>query len=295
MKAASVTITNVKHDDLDLQLRRVKRTSAPHFHTSVSVNQSSHKTLVLFFGWLGAKPHALECYFNLYAEKNMDVLYIPDQVKLFVWPPNVDKFSKSLITFLINNEEVNLYGSFLVHGVSIGAYVFTCCLMKADQHCTQFGSFIDKVHGVILDSPTYGSIERMRKGVAEGLSKSRIIKAVIPRLLSVYFYFTWKYTVEFFEKAMHFLETQPLNVPYAFFYSREDPMCDADVITDMIENWRESLSISVIVRFWNKSVHAGHLRHHPDDYKQTFHQFIEVYFDRLNKQIKRMAELKSKL
>ncbi|OWF55316.1 hypothetical protein KP79_PYT14669 [Mizuhopecten yessoensis] len=292
MKTPCVTITNVKQDGLDLQLRRIIRPSPlPQSHASGNVSG----TLVLFFGWLGAKSRYLESYFDLYHQENFDILYIPDNVKLFVWPPLVDEFAKSLMTVITNNDDIRRYDNFLVHGVSIGAYVFTCCLMKADKHQAQFSPFVDKIQGVVLDSPTYGSFERMRKGVAEGLAKNRIVKAVIPRLLSVYFYLTWKYTVEFFEKAMHFLEERPLNVPYAMFFSREDPMCDADVIMEMIENWREKSSVSVITRFWKKSVHAAHLRYHPDDYRETFHHFISVYLNRLQEQIKNSATTKSKL
>lgn len=289
----TISVTSVNIGGLELKLRKIVRPLPQSDVSSETQNRST--TLVLFFGWLGAKPRALDNYFNLYQESGLDVLFIPGQAKLFVWPPSVDVFAKSLMELLMRNTKISSYDSFLVHGMSIGCYVFTCCLMKAYKHRQEFSPFVDKIKGVIMDSPTYGSFERMRKGVAGGLAKNPIVQAVVPRLLSIYFFFAWNYTVEFFEKAMHFLEEQPLNVPYAFFFSQEDPMCDANVISGMIENWREKMSTTVITRFWKKSVHAGHLRHHPGDYKETFNQFISVYFDKLHEHIMEQAASKSKL
>lgn len=294
MTSLSVTVSYLKHRDSDLQLHKIRRSRPVTGSEAPGSGSGNTDTLVVFFGWLGAKPNHLKLYFELYHQKNLDVLYIPGNVKHFVWPPSVKDFSKSLIGFIINNGELACYKSFLIHGVSIGAYVFICCLMAAYENQTLLFPFIERIRGVILDSPTYGSFERMRQGVAQGLAKNVIVQTLIPKLLSVYLYFTWTYTVKFFEKAMHFLEERPLNVPYLMYISHNDPMCDAEVISKMATNWRENLSVPVMTRFWDKSVHAAHLKYHPKEYVETLKQFLAMYSQRLN-ELKSDIRLKSKL
>ena len=230
--------------------------------------------LVLFFGWLGASPRAAQRYIDLYHELNYDVLYIHGHVTQFVWPPNSMKLARKLLTRV---GELTEYEDLLCHAMSIGAYNYTSCLMLLQDPPGGCRSFRDRLRGVVFDSLTLGSIERMKNGVKHGLSQSPLMQFIIPRLLTVYFFFTYTHTLKFFENGVRLFEDNPLLVPTLILYSRDDPMCDADKIDDIIKKWREDLKMPVSFVCWAQSKHALHIKTHPADYTKAVRDFVNVY------------------
>jgi hypothetical protein len=237
------------------------------------VSSSKSTKLVLFFGWLNASPRAVQRYVDLYHNAGYDVLYIPGHVTQFVWPANSVKLAKKLLDHVGTLTDYNV---FLCHAISIGAYNYTSLLMLLHDSPEQYRSFKDRIQGVIFDSLTIGSTERMKNGVKYGLSQNPVVQFLIPRLLSVYLYLTYRHTLKFFETGVTVFSDFPLRVPTLFVYSRNDPMCDAENVDTIIRKWREDFKFShVSFVCWTKSKHAMHIKEHKNDYLEAFSDFIK--------------------
>lgn len=235
------------------------------------VNSTNGAKLVLLFGWLKASPRALQRYVDLYHESGYDVLYIPGRTIQFAWPPLSMKLARQVLATV---SELKEYQHLLCHAISIGAYNYTSCLMLLQDNPTLFQFFRSRVQGVIMDSLTLGSTDRMIVGVRHGLSRNPLVQSLIPRLLSVYLCVTYKNTLKFYEKGVQLFQDSPLQVPTLFVYSRDDPMCDADLVDAIIKNWRENLKMTVSFICWTKSKHAMHLKTNREDYEKAFGDFM---------------------
>lgn len=236
------------------------------------VSSNNGAKLVLLFGWLNASQRALKRYVDLYHGSGYDVLYIPGHTIQFAWPPMSMKLARQVLTTV---SVLGHYEHLLCHAISIGAYNYTSCLMLLKDNPMLFQSFQSRLRGVIFDSLTLGSTERMISGVRHGLSQSPLVQSLIPRLLSVYLCVTYKYTLNFYEKGIQLFENFPLQVPTLFVYSRDDPMCDADQVDAIIKHWRENLKMTVSFICWTKSKHAMHLKTNKEDYKKAFSDFMD--------------------
>lgn len=197
------------------------------------VSSNNGAKLVLLFGWLNASRRALQRYVDLYNGSGYDVLFIPGHTIQFAWPPLSMKLAWQVLATV---SELGHYEHLLCHAISIGAYNYTSCLMLLQDNPTLFHSFRSRLSGVIFDSLTVGFTERMISGVRHGLSQSPVVQSLIPRLLSVYLCVTYTYALNFYEKGVHVFQDSPLQVPTLFLYSRDDPLCDADLVDAIIKN-----------------------------------------------------------
>lgn len=271
-----VTIRITKVNGGEMQLRQMQRDSE---HNQANAAKSKHAktklTLVLFFGWLYAKQGALEKYFNLYHEKGFDILFVPGHLKHFCWPSFSFTLADAVLKYIC--QQTSSYNAILVHAMSIGAYNYTSCLITAQEKPKLYGNYIKKVQGVIFDSLTIGSVERMRFGVGTGISKNKIVRSLVPGLLSLYFFLTRSKTVDLFEEMVEKFKSRPAKVPSLFFYSRDDPMCDANAVDDLVKSWKNSGNFPVLNQCWEQSIHAGHLLQHKDIYLKAIDNFLKIF------------------
>lgn len=282
----AIKITEV--NDGEMQLRQIQRDSV---HNQ-AINTKSNITLVLFFGWLYAKQGALEKYFNLYHEKGFDVLFVPGHLKHFCWPSYSFTLADAVLKYV--RQQTDDYKFILVHAMSIGAYNYTSCLISAQENPEVHQNYIKKVQGIIFDSLTIGSTERMRTGVGIGISKNSIIRSVIPGLLSLYFFLTRSKTVDVFEDMVEKFKKHPAKVPTLFFYSRDDPMCDANTVDELVKSWTNLWNFPVLKQCWEQSIHAGHFLEHKDIYLKFFDDFFKIFVNRCHQKIV-SEQTKSKL
>ncbi len=81
-------------------------------------------------------------------------------------------------------------------------------------------------------------------------------------------------TVDYFNSSINVFWNTPVTAPALFFYSENDAMCDYKSLEKMVEFWR-SRGQTAESKKWKESVHAGHLRAHPQDYLSTLEYFVQ--------------------
>ncbi|KAL3866742.1 hypothetical protein ACJMK2_044021 [Sinanodonta woodiana] len=229
--------------------------------------------LVLIFDWLYAKPAAIEKYCKLYHDIGLDVLIVRGQLKHFLWPPFGVKLSEEIFNYLLNDRSNKNY---FVHAFSIGAFNYTICLKQSYENSEKYGWFHRRVIGQIYDSIVMGTYDHMSMGIVTAvLPGTPMIQRAILTVLNTYYDITKKKTRDQYDVLYTFVREHPTVVPTLLLYSLNDPMCDREMINSMLVMWRRRLSEEHLdVRFWEKSVHAAHLKFHKAEYLQAWNKLM---------------------
>lgn len=87
--------------------------------------------LVLMMAWLMAKQKHLKNYAKLYTDMGCDVLVVQISPWQLLWPTKgAQVVAADAIKFLENNTS---YGPIIVHGFSVGAYVFGEVMLQMSE------------------------------------------------------------------------------------------------------------------------------------------------------------------
>lgn len=80
-------------------------------------------------------------------------------------------------------------------------------------------------------------------------------------------------TVDYFTKSIDVCWNTPVTAPVLLFYCENDLMSDAQITEDLINYWRKR-GMDVTAKKWEDSIHAGHLKKHPQEYLSHVDKFL---------------------
>lgn len=242
--------------------------------TSVEKENNTSETLIIFFSWLGASSNALNKYFEIYHSLGHDILHVPGTVTNFAWPPTSVSLAREVLDYVC--KDLTRYRFIMIHSTSIGSYNYTSCLMEVIKQPRKYWNFSLRLVGNVFDSITYGSYDHMRIGVSYGLTKNNLVRILLQQFIAGYFVVTKSITVDFYELGVKVFRDNQANVPSIFFYSRDDPLCDHNLIDVMVDKWRKKMTVPVLSVSWDTSVHACHLFKHKGDYMSNHIKFMTI-------------------
>ncbi|XP_053320095.1 uncharacterized protein LOC128491799 isoform X2 [Spea bombifrons] len=238
---------------------------------SVPESDRSSRPLLLFLPWLGSKARAFEKYILLYFKLGFDVLVAESSLSHFLWPKNGLDYAGQLVNLLMTEKDFSSRSLF-VHAVSIGGYTFAQMLVWTSKSHGEQRKTLDRIHGQVYDSLVVGSMERMATGVA-GMVSLPFLKSLVARGTLLYFNLLKSQTVDYYENGIQTFWNMPLTCPALFFYCMDDPLSDHTAVEQLKKDW-EKRGIKVQSKKWNSSLHAGHLRRHPQEYTEELEKFI---------------------
>ncbi|XP_006780825.1 uncharacterized protein LOC102797687 [Neolamprologus brichardi] len=234
-----------------------------------SYSSSTSRPLLLFFSWLGAQPGGMAKYRDLYLDRGMDVLLVQSSVMHFLWPRWGLEYGLEVLKILENPPFAGRV--MLVHASSIGGYTFTQILTHIVQEPKKHGGLAQRMMGHIYDSLVVGTLEHMAIGIARTLVPR--FESFVKNTAMLYFWLFKTHTADFYETSIQVFHNNPVTAPALFFFSENDAMCNTAVMEKLIDVWRHR-GVDVHSRKWKKSIHAAHLRCHPDDYLSTLQHFL---------------------
>ncbi|XP_066446025.1 transmembrane protein 53-like [Eleutherodactylus coqui] len=254
-------------------------TSLPHvkkYSNSVSLytnparseNCPSSRPLLLFLPWLGSNVRSWEKYMQLYFKMGFDVLVAESSLSQFLWPKSGLEYAARLLDLLMGEKDLCSRKLYL-HAMSIGGYIFAQMLVESSKEQREM---LERIHGQVYDSLVIGSIERMATGVARMVSFP-LLKVLVVGMTLQYFSLLKSYTTDYYRKGIEAFWETPVACPALFFYSVDDPMSDHTTVDKLLRDW-EKKGMEVQGKKWEKSVHAGHLREHTQEYTNILNNFI---------------------
>ncbi|MGH0173506.1 UNVERIFIED_CONTAM: hypothetical protein FKN15_066113 [Acipenser sinensis] len=271
------------------------------------LQQNGPKPLLLLLPWLGSRPHAVDKYREIYFRQGFDVLTVESKTSHFLWPRWGLDYGAQVLELLQSDSFVSR--PLLLHAFSIGGYTFSQMMVHISKNAQQYKSVTDRIKGQIYDSLVIGSVERMATGVGkmvlpnvEGLLRKGTLlyfsvlkgytvdyynvaigvgKMVLPNVEGLlrkgtllYFSVLKGYTVDYYNVAIGMFWNNPPQTPALFFYCENDPLSDHKEVERLLKSWHLQ-GINVVGKSWKDSLHAGHLRKHPQEYLATLHQFLQ--------------------
>ena len=91
----------------------------------------------------------------------------------------------------------------------------------------------------------------------------------------LYFWLFKSHTADLYQASVQVFHHSPVTSPALFFSCHNDALCDPDALEAVVQLWRER-GVAVESRKWKVSVHAGHMRCHPDEYLSTLDTFLDA-------------------
>ena len=234
---------------------------------------------VLFMPFLGAKPKHYKPYLKLYEEfyqkklQPVDILVVQADVLDFL-SISKGKLLSSNVSDVISNH-LSTSSKIIAHGMSVGNFVHAVNL----QHIRS-NRYKDRIVGQIYDSPVYGGpiknggLERIVEGIVETtLSKSKIKSGILRQFLTKAACLGVTPNAKIFDDYISSFVNESSHSPILTFYSSNDVMLDSEKYGLIVEGWKARGS-EVKAFCFDDSVHAKHIVHHPQLYKETFIRFL---------------------
>lgn len=95
----------------------------------------------------------------------------------------------------------------------------------------------------------------------------------VKNLALLYFWLFKSQTADLYDSSIQVFHNSPITSPALFFFSENDALCDQAVVERCIAHWRRR-GVSVESKKWKESVHAAHMKYHPEDYRSTLEKFL---------------------
>ncbi|KAG1936876.1 hypothetical protein F2P79_018395 [Pimephales promelas] len=154
---------------------------------------------------------------------------------------------------------------------AFGGYTFSQVLVHVAKDTQRYQGLTNRIRGHIYDSLVMGSLDHMAKGLGKTLFPR--FEHLVRSTGLLYFRLFKHQTVDYFNSAISIFWNTPLMAPSLFFYAENDVLCDYKSLEKMMEDWRNR-GLSVENMKWKESIHAGHLRTHPQEYLATLDNFV---------------------
>lgn len=111
-------------------------------------------------------------------------------------------------------------------------------------------------------------------------SFSGLGKTLLPRLerlvKSIAMFYFWLFkssTADLYDAGIQVFHDSPIRAPALFLFCENDALCDPAAVERVIDHWRKR-GVSVESRRWKESIHAAHMRCHPEEYASTLETFL---------------------
>lgn len=231
---------------------------------SIRLQQNSYdKPLLLMFPWLFAKPKHTEKFCSLYTDVlGFDILLVHVNLNQLLLPAiGSQLIALDVLKFLSNNDN---YDQILIHGFSVGGYMFGECLVQMNADSVKYAPVINRIKSQVWDSLT----GRKEIPIAFGKNffpQNQKMQENVRKITTFYNSFFYNVATKHYIRSEDYFHFNALQVPALMFYS------DTDVIgtkekNETIANDFESRNIVVTRKCFEASPHVSHYQHHREEY-----------------------------
>lgn len=239
------------------------------FNEAVPTSTDERK-LVVLLSWLEARERDIEKYRQFYLSRGFDVL----NVKTSPWDlllPNVGarKISEDFVRFMIDKH----YSNVLLHGFSVGGYMFGRLLLELDKHESAIkDKMLNSVKGIVFDSLV--PFEGTCFGVANSITQNPIAAKIIEQILRFYLFVGHGIATKHYLEVSDKVWGGPLRCPSLFLMSKDDKISDHRVVGHLADVW-QGLGIETHKMLVDHSPHVQLFRKHNQAYTENVDKFLK--------------------
>ncbi|KAK9497589.1 hypothetical protein O3M35_004288 [Rhynocoris fuscipes] len=231
---------------------------------------SDSKPLVVMFPWLLARQKHVKKYYDIYISRGYDVLSVSITPWQFFWPLSGSQVvAERLIDYLNKCSRDKL----VIHGFSVGAYLWGECLVKFNADLPKYSDLITRIKGQVFDSSA--DITETSKGLPQAMfPRNPFLRSTMEKYVNYHLRAFYDTATQHYLRASQLYHTTPVRAPALVFVSQNDPIGSIIANTKAKESW-ESMGMKVHWKCWEKSRHVSHLMLHRDEYISTLNLFLD--------------------
>lgn len=225
--------------------------------------------VVIILSWMGAQQKQLKKYTKFYEDLGYEVHTVFNDLKTAIFP-SASKAQAMRISDIIEGQPKER--PVFVHAFSIGTGIYGLLLENLRHEKERLDGFREKVAGVVFDS---GPAPIFPNDVAKGLHTvcPIVSKAIWEGIASTFFWVTRARNS--YGKSEDALKKFQFPSPQLYFYSGDDKVIPnmKNAVEEFIDK-NTQRGVEVYKKFWEKSVHASHLKMHPEEYVDNLSAFL---------------------
>ncbi|XP_068623195.1 uncharacterized protein [Battus philenor] len=245
---------NIKHISND----RLNFTVDPE---TMKCSKRLDKPMCIMLSWLLSKPKHVMKYASLYLDLGYDVITVSCTPGQLMRPMNgVKVVARDLIRFMSQNGD-----KFVVHGFSVGGYVWSEGLVYAVDNKELYKPVLDRVEAQVWDS--VADITAVTVGVPHAIApNNKLLRNSMRSFLEFYLRVFSSVTAQY-KRASDTYYSTPCRAPALFLLSSSDPVGAETNIQNAHDTWVQ-MGIKCTWKCWKSSPHVLHYMHHPEEYTE---------------------------
>ncbi len=186
------------------------------------------RPLVLVYGWLVAKAKHIHKYGDFYLKKGFDVLHIKVTPSQLLRPTLAQGVIKQAVGF--TKEAKHRQQPLLIHGFSVGGYLFGETLVQMRENKELKQHFGDRIQGQIMDSPV--DFHGIPYGVSQAVTQIPVVQRSMQASLEMYLKVFQNQTKAYLRSSETFRANE-FGTPTLFLYSQADKVGPAERIEEV--------------------------------------------------------------
>lgn len=234
-----------------------------------NIKDNKKKPLVIILAWMMAKAKHLEKYSEIYLSKGFDVLIVNMPPMDLLFPVTGSQvIAKNVLDFLKKNSQ---YENLLVHGFSVGAYLFGEILVKAKENPEEYQPIMDRFKGLIFDSAV--DFEGLPKGFPRAVTTNPILSRMLEWYTNTHLKLMHDTATKHYLKSSQNFHFRHMSCPSLLIVSERDPVGNPTDNRKVASNWL-SKGIEVEVKCFKDSIHCSHMIKYPKEYVEQVEKFL---------------------
>lgn len=229
------------------------------------------RPLVIMPAWLLAKRKPLNKYADIYLPLGFDVLTVTISPWQLFWPAKGSQLvARDLISFLHHNGS---FAPLLVHGFSVGAYVWGECLVHVASDPERYGHIVERIVGQVWDSAA--DITEIPVGVPKAVfpNNPRLNRA-LGNYMRYHLRTFYDIATQHYERSSHQFHNNMVRTPALMFVSEDDPVGSVSSNDCVRRDWQR-LGIECDWKCWAKSEHVSHYMRHQREYLDVLYAHLD--------------------
>ncbi|XP_076675965.1 transmembrane protein 53-like lethal (2) k09913 isoform X1 [Andrena cerasifolii] len=231
---------------------------------------TENRPLLVMLTWLLAKRRNVMKYANLYMDQGFDVAVVSMTPWQLLWPVKGSRVvAADLLDFLIQHED---YQQILLHGFSVGGYMWGEVLDLIERDRQKYGNVIDRIIGQVWDS--LADVSELSIGTPRAVfPKNEMLQNMLRKYLEYHMKTFQKQSTQYYVRSSQLFHSNSVHSPALFFISNTDPVGTLTNNLRVRAQW-ESLGVKTYVKIFERSPHVGHYYKYPKEYVAELYGFL---------------------
>ncbi|KAK0167311.1 hypothetical protein PV327_004728 [Microctonus hyperodae] len=232
---------------------------------------TTDRPLLVLLSWMLAKKSHVMKYANLYLEQGFDVVTVNVTPWQFMWPIKGTRVvANDLLNFL---NEHNNYQQIMLHGFSIGGYMWGEVLDFILKNPEKYKHVIERIVGQVWDSAV--DANHLSIGTSRAIfPRNDVMQKLLQKYMDYHLKIFHTQATQYYSRSSHLYYNNLVYSPALFFLSKVDPIGTVESNMKVRDSW-DSLGIPTYVKIFEKSPHVGHFRKYPKEYVNELYTFLD--------------------